>query len=342
MEDKQFKWEKQRELLKQAIRVENGYGNYSALLLPNGRYVILDRTNFEFFVPFSDLFYTLPEDWALWVKQGFIAITLPISHYESIYYIFSIQDKRLIIKGKGIKADAFLEGASDYFIVINEDLKYAIFDRSGNQVSDWHDHIYQNGLVKGKSDYYIVEKDNKLAIFHKDGHQATDWFDRIYANGLVKGDSDYYIAKKDNRYAIFHRDGHQISDWYEEIHAYGLIDGESDYYIVKKDWKEAIFHKDGRQISGWFHKIYPDGLVKGESDYYVVVSYINIFREHLDICKLGFSKSYGPVFSIKEFGFIKDPSENTITFETFDFSQKTLTKQELDDFFENQELKYGR
>jgi hypothetical protein len=344
MKDKQFKWKKQRELLRQVIRVEDSYGNYSALLLSNNHDIILDRTNSKFFVPFPDSFYILLKNWALWIKKGFITILLPVSPHYSVYYIFSIRDKRLIIKGTEVIADAFLDGKSNYFMVVNEDSKYAIFDKSGKKVSNWFNMIYTDGLVRGKSDYYVAIKGDKqaiYAIFHKDGRRITDWFDYVYTNGLVDGDSDYYIAKKDNQYAIFHKDGRQVSDWYDGVYSEGLVNGESDYYIVEKDKKKAIFHKNGQQISGWFDKIYPDGLVKGESDYYVI-SDSHSLQEFLYICKLDTPKRLGPLLSMEEFGFIKDPSENTITFEKLEIQRKILTKQELDDFFEKQELEHER
>jgi hypothetical protein len=53
-------------------------------------------------------------------------------------------------------------------------------------------------------------------------------------------------------------------------------------------------------------------------------------------------KRFGPLLSVEKFGFIKDPSDNTVTFETLERQQKTLTKKELDDFFEKQELEHER
>jgi hypothetical protein len=72
MEDKQFKWKEQRELLRKAIYVKDSYGNYSVLLLPDERYVILDRSNFKFLLPSPGPLYTLPFNWDLWLKRGLL------------------------------------------------------------------------------------------------------------------------------------------------------------------------------------------------------------------------------------------------------------------------------
>jgi antitoxin component YwqK of YwqJK toxin-antitoxin module len=115
------------------------------------------------------------------------------------YYIFSERDKRFITTAIEFEADKFLEGKSDYFIirdVIDNYLKYAIFNKDGNQIPEWFDRIHPCCLVAGYSNYYIVANNGKYAIFNKDGNQISDWFYEIYPNGLVNGESDYYLAKK--------------------------------------------------------------------------------------------------------------------------------------------------
>jgi hypothetical protein len=148
--------------------------------------------------------------------------------------------------------------------------------------------------------------------------------------------------KGEKEEAIFHKDGNQISEWFDYIKVDGLFEGESDYYIAERNRKYAIFHKDGRQISDWYNKIYLDGLFKGQSDYYIVVPYFYLFEDVFCICKLGSSKCFGPLASVEKFGFIKDPSDNTVTFKTLEDQYKTITKQELDQFFEEKEVEEAR
>jgi hypothetical protein len=80
----------------------------------------------------------------------------------------------------------------------NRDSKEAIFDESGIQISDWWFHIWENGLVNGKSDFYIVSReDAKEAIFHISGIQISEWWYDIKLNGLVSGTSNDYIVENE-------------------------------------------------------------------------------------------------------------------------------------------------
>jgi antitoxin component YwqK of YwqJK toxin-antitoxin module len=378
MKDKQFEWKEQTKLLKQAIYMRGSYGNYGALVLPEGRFVILDRKNLKFLLPSSGSLYTLPGDWEKWMKRGFIVVALRRAFHLFKYYIFSAHDKRFIVKAKEVKAYKFLESKSDYFVVRNDDLKEAIFNKNGEQISDWFDWISEYGLTEGESEYYMANKNGKEAIFYKDGKQVTEWFDGVLSYGLVKGQSDYYIAIKKGKEAIFHKDGQQITDWYSDIDESGLVKGQSDFYVARKGGKAAIFHKDGYQATDWFDSIYSNGFVEGQSDFYIarkkgkaaifdksgsqisdwfddIYSYglvdgqTDYYLVKVDklfyICKLGSTKVVGPFDYIWDYGFIgfiKDPSQNTIRIKMLDNQQKTLTRQEMDDFFEGKEMENER
>jgi hypothetical protein len=50
----------------------------------------------------------------------------------------------------------------------------------------------------------------------------------------------------------------------------------------------------------------------------------------------------GPFKSIKDYGFIKDSFQNEIKVETLTDQRVTLTKQEVDDFFEEKEVEDER
>jgi hypothetical protein len=132
-----------------------------------------------------------------------------------------------------------------------EDGMEAIFDtETEERISDWYHLISTNGLVNGKSDYYLAYDDisEKYAIFHKDGRRISKWFDLIYTDGLVEGESEYYIAGSDDWEAIFHLDGRQISDWFEYIDKDGLVKGGRNLYIAG-DKKYAIFDENGNMIT---------------------------------------------------------------------------------------------
>jgi hypothetical protein len=343
-QNEQFEWKEQRELFEQAVSIEKGYGNYDVLLLPNERYVILDRSNSKFLLPSSGSLYTLPDNWKDWLERGFIVISFLTTFGDTKYYIFSTQSKKFIAEAIRIDARNFFLGKSDYFIVKNDDLKKAIFDKDGKQVSDWLDEVETSGLYKGRSGYYIAEKDGKEAIFYKNGKQISEWFTYIKSYGLVQGQSDYYIVTRNNKEAIFHKDGQQISDWYDGIDPEGLVEGQSDYYLVinidKQDIfhdKKAIFHKNGKQVTDWFYGDMIDGVLNGYSEYYVVKA--PSFEDNLYyICRLGSTKVVGPLKNILDYGFIKDPSKNTVALTMLDGQSKTLTKQELDNFFEEKEM----
>jgi predicted enzyme related to lactoylglutathione lyase len=345
------------EILKEVVRIEQTVGNYSIVQLSNYEEAILDRERSQILVSSED-WYDIFSDWEEWLNKGFIIVVSSYydedynpfegyeddddeynSHVDTTYYFFSIRAKKFIAKAKDFYANAFMEGKSDYFMVRNGDWNYAIFDKNGNQISDWFDDIDLDGLVNGESDYYIAYKDFDKAIFHKSGQQISDWYDLIYRCGLVKGESDYYIAEKDNKKAVFHKDGKRITKWFDWIKRYGFVEGKSDYYLATKDGKSAIFHKDRNQISDWLDgEFIMTGLFLGISDFYVVKGKDNLYYIH----KLGSKKVMGPIEDILDYGFIEDPSRDTVIVETSTYLQKIFTKQELEQFFEEKDVENER
>jgi hypothetical protein len=252
------------------------------------------------------------------------------------YAIFYKDGKQISDWFDNINEEGLVNGKSDYYWA-EKDWEHAIFDKNGNQVSDWYDNISLDGLIKGQSEYYIASKDWKYAIFHKNGQQISDWYGWIYTDGLVKGQADYYLAKENDKYAMFYKDGSQISDWCDDIDKDGLFEGKSNYYIAVKDRMFALFYKDGNQITDWFDRIGRYGLVQGQSDYYIVKT-----NNLLYICKIGSRKAVGPFKNILFFGFIEDPSQNTIKVHTPTDQYVTLTKQEVDNFLEDKEIEDER
>jgi hypothetical protein len=216
-----------------------------------------------------------------------------IEMYETIYLgkkgrkyaIFDFNGKQLsdwfdkiYISSEGLKIQTNL-------YIAGKNGEYAIFDLDGNQISDWFYNIKPDGLIEGRSNYYIARVFkvynkkpffyDKEAIFDKNGNRISDWFDNIKPDGLVRGTSNYFIVEKrykkafKSSYAIFDIDGNQISKWFDWIDTNGLIDGRSNYYIAKRKTKFAIFHKDGYQVSDWFSRIEPYGLILGEGNLYI-------------------------------------------------------------------------
>ncbi|MGC8942454.1 MAG: hypothetical protein ACP5KF_07335, partial [Sulfurihydrogenibium sp.] len=123
--------------------------------------------------------------------------------------------------------------------------EYAIFHKNGEQISKWYLEISNEGLIDGRSDYYIAG-DSFIAIFHKDGRQISDEFGDIYPFGLVTGESDYYLAGKGGQYAIYHKSGKKVS---EDIKITGFIksiefdEGRGIAEITLEDKKNNIFVK---------------------------------------------------------------------------------------------------
>jgi hypothetical protein len=226
-----------------------------------------------------------------------------MNSYGYDYYIFKSKDMSLIASEVKYEATKFLNGKSEYF------------------------------KMEGKNNGFYEQ-----AIFYKDGKQVSNWYDGISSAGLVNGESDYYIASKNWKYAIFHKDGRRISDWYDAIYPDGLIRGQSDYYIADKNSKKAIFDKSGKQVTDWLNWVDPYGLVEGQSDYYVVREVNDLYY----IYKLGSKKVIGPFKKIMNYGFIEDPSQNSISVITSTGQQKILTKQEVDDYFEKKEMENER
>jgi heptaprenylglyceryl phosphate synthase len=181
-----------------------------------------------------------------------------------------------------------VNGKSNYYVAMRYNKKDSIyektiFNKNGNQISDWFDWIDAESLVEGKSDYYIAAISNKVAIFHRNGNQISDWFDWIDAEPLVEGKSDYYIAKISNKFAIFHRNGNQISDWFDNIYASGLIRGKAPYYMTV-DTKEGVsyIHKLGTSNKiGPFKRVIETGFISNPTATEITVETLDGKKEKI-------------------------------------------------------------
>jgi hypothetical protein len=333
-QNKQFKWISINLMLDKIRHVEKRYGDYSIAVLLNGYRVVIDNKNSRVLVMNGT--YLIDKNFEKWFKRGFIVINHAEKNKD---YIFNAKDGSLVFAGYIVENEAFLRGTSDYFIVQNTQIKSAIFDKEGKQVSGWYNWIDPNSLVSGKSDYYKVVNNLKQAIFHKDGRLISGWFDKINVDDLANGLPDYYKVENDGKQALFQRDGKQVSDWYDEIYSIDLTEGSSDYYLAQRNGKHAIFDKNGNQITDWLDWIGLDGLVFGQSDYYVAAN-----RKKMYIGKLGSSKLFGPFKDIPwdNLGFIRDSSSSNIVVYTLDGKELNISKQEVEDYFEGKKMEIER
>ena len=179
------------------------------------------------------------------------------------------------------------------------DMKIAIFDEDGNQISpDWFDKIWEYGLFEGKSVYYAAKKNGKVAIFDVNGNMITpEWFDMVDAHSLIMGKSNYYIARKNNKYAIFDKDRNQISQWFDYIWGSGLVSGDSDYYIACKDKTCAVYHKNGQKVSDDFSIKYFDLIGVYKATFNEDIGIVEIKDSEGNLVK---TVDFNPVYPFKE------------------------------------------
>jgi hypothetical protein len=88
-----------------------------------------------------------------------------------------------------------VKGQSSLYLA-RKDEEWEMFDVYGNLISK--------------------ERNSKWAIFDKDGNQITDWFDYIYEYGLLRGECDYYISCNGEECAVYHKNGQKVSDDFPE------------------------------------------------------------------------------------------------------------------------------
>ncbi|MGC8771821.1 MAG: hypothetical protein ACP5Q5_11295, partial [Brevinematia bacterium] len=89
-------------------------------------------------------------------------------------------------------------------------------------------------------------------IFHKDGQQITDWYNKIYLDGLVDGQSEYYIVEKTHElgkiekiYYIYKLGSQKSIGPLKEVFDSGFIKDPSkdDITLLTLDGKPKIFTK---------------------------------------------------------------------------------------------------
>jgi hypothetical protein len=160
-----------------------------------------------------------------------------------------------------------------YYDVVCYSTKYAIFDKEGNQVSDWFNRIDEDGLIDGKSEYFWAE----VLVIGVGFHEALVHIKKgvilearyIRCRYLLNGSSEYFIANNGYYSAIFHKNGERISDWYKSIYDYGLVKGDGEFYIAQKGMpnfveETLILDKDGNVILSFQYECHVRRLDKNE------------------------------------------------------------------------------
>ncbi len=151
--------------------------------------------------------------------------------------------------------EGFPKGQSDYFIATTQELnkenplkdlknvKWAIYDKEGNRVSDFFDWISPLGLVKGQSPYFRGTKNRKEALFTLE-KQITDWFEKIRDRGALTGESRFFWGKKNRVFALYDIEtGEKLTPDFKSSVLAGAVVGISKY-VVGSFGEEIFFIYD--------------------------------------------------------------------------------------------------
>lgn len=166
----------------------------------------------------------------------------------------------------------------------------------------------------------------------KDKKQIVD----IFSNHVKLFEKGFVIFR-DALYSVKERKSVPDTSGFKKMVAEAFLNNKSDYFIVETEKEYAIFNKTGERVTDWFDYIYSEGLADGQSDYYIASK-----QQELYIGKLGNPNLIGPFKEVKDFGFVQDPTKNTITIKALDDQQATITRQELEELFVEQELEHER
>jgi hypothetical protein len=166
----------------------------------------------------------------------------------------------------------------------------------------------------------------------KDKEQIVDIF-----SSHVKLFKKGFVIFRNALYSVKERKSIPDTSGFKKMVAEAFLNNESDYFIVEAEKGYAILNKTGDKVTDWFDYIYSYGLADGKTDYYVASK-----QQELYIGKLGNPNLIGPFKEVKDFGFVKDPTKNTITVETLDGQQTTVTRQEVEEFLKEKELEDER
>ncbi len=168
--------------------------------------------------------------------------------------------------------------------LIKENNRVYITDENGNKITDGFGWIFESGVLKGESNYFIATEETildkekpfvamkyvKWAIYEKNtNRKLTDDFDWISTVGVVKGQSSFFRGTLDKKEALFTLDG-RITEWFDKIRDRGALTGESFYFWGKQNKHYALYNiKTGEKLTPDFKSSVLAGAVLGRGNFVV-------------------------------------------------------------------------
>ncbi len=168
--------------------------------------------------------------------------------------------------------------------LLQENNRVYIIDENEKKVTKDFGWIFESGVVKGESNYFIATEETildkekpfiamqsvKWAIYEKDSNRKlTDEFDWISTVGVVKGQSSFFRGTLNKKEAIFTLDG-RVSEWFDKIRDRGVLTGESFYFWGKLNKHYALYNiKTGEKLTPDFKSSVLAGAVLGRGNFVV-------------------------------------------------------------------------
>ncbi len=165
--------------------------------------------------------------------------------------------------------------------LINENNRVYIVDKNGDKISKDFGWIFESGVVKGESNYFIATEETildkekpfvamkkvKWAIYEKGtDRKLTDDFDWISTVGVVKGQSSFFRGTLNKKEAIFNLEG-RVSEWFDKIRDRGVLTGESFYFWGKSNKHYSLYNiKTGEKLSPDFKSSVLAGALLGRGN----------------------------------------------------------------------------
>jgi len=156
-----------------------------------------------------------------------------------------------------------------FYFDTNPDVKFGYVFKEGLAKGESDFFAASKEIVKDKPDYLKHLKNLKWQIFNKALNPVSDIFDWIYTKGVIKNQSPYYLALKDGMEALYTLEGKKTDD-FEKIRDRGALTGESKYFWGKKNGKYAIYDVEtGEKLTEDFKSSVIAGVIIGRGTYFV-------------------------------------------------------------------------
>ena len=162
-----------------------------------------------------------------------------------------------------------IEAELYFYFDADPDVKFGYVFKEGLPKGDSDFFVATKEIVKDKPDYLKHLKNLKWQIFSKDLNPVSDSFDWIYTKGIIKNQSHYYLALKGSMEALYTLEGKKTDD-FEKIRDRGALTGESKYFWGKKNGKYAIYDVEtGEKLTEDYKSSVIAGVIIGRGSYYV-------------------------------------------------------------------------